>query len=55
MRMGRDHRGRFVTLDPYDDCPVFEQHGACRCSTGVGFGCSKVVRRAAPDEGDEGR
>lgn len=38
-RMVRDERGRFVELDPYA-CPVYERHGDCACSTGVGFTCS---------------
>lgn len=31
--------------NPYDGCPVFEQHGACHCSTGVLGSCARGFTR----------
>lgn len=43
----------YRSTDPSVLGTVDEKHGDCQCSTGCGFGCSKVVRRGAPDEGEE--
>ena len=37
-------------LDEYRGCPVFESHGDCACSTGIGVGCARPKRQRSEEE-----